>query len=165
MLHAAPDVELVVTADHGMNAKSYGLDLDKILKAAGIGGNAIPIIKDRHVVHHKNMGGAAYVYLEDPDTLKEAMALLAEEKGIEAVMASPEAARQYRLHPSRIGHIFVLADRDTVFGALPVSREAVTIRSHGSLHEREIPIYAHGAGPLAVRPRSNHEVAAWVFAP
>lgn len=162
MLNVA-DVELVVTADHGMNAKTYGLDLDKILDAAGIRANAIPIIKDRHVVHHRNMGGAAYVYLEDPEALNEAMSVLAGEKGIETVLASPDAALQYRLHPDRIGHIFVLADRDTVFGALPAPREAVSLRSHGSLHERPIPIYAYGSGPLSVGPRSNPEVAAWVF--
>ncbi|RJQ55656.1 MAG: hypothetical protein C4530_15630 [Desulfobacteraceae bacterium] len=164
LLDCAPaDTEMVVTADHGMRAKTYGLDLNRILKGAGIAANAVPIIKDRHVVHHKNLGGAAYVYLDDPETRKEAMALLSEERGIEAVLTSPDAARKYRLHPLRIGHIFVLADKDTVFGSLPTAREPVQVRSHGSLYEREIPIYARGAGPMAVRPRSNPEIASWVF--
>lgn len=164
LLNCAPaDAEMVVTADHGMKPKTYGLDLNKILKDAGIAANVVPIIKDRHVVHHKNLGGAAYVYLDDPATREDAMALLSQEKGVESVMTSAEAARKYRLHPSRIGHIFVLADKESVFGALPTAREPVEVRSHGSLHEREIPIYARGAGPLAVRPRSNPEVSAWVF--
>ena len=163
MINAASDVELVVTADHGMNPKSRGLDLNKILKDAGIMANAIPIIKDRHVVHHKNLGGAAYVYLDTPDTLEDAMALLSEEKGIEAVMPNNEAAQRYHLHPSRIGHIFVLADKDTVFGALPHARENVKVRSHGSLHERDILIFGYGPGPLSVMPKSNHQVTDWVF--
>jgi phosphonoacetate hydrolase len=160
---ALADVELVVTADHGMNAKTYGLDLNKILADAGIVANAIPIIKDRHVVHHKNLGGAAYIYLDHPETREDTMALLSEEKGIETVMTSSDAARQYRLHPARIGHIFVLAGKGTVFGALPAAREAVQVRSHGSLYEQQIPIYAIGAGPLSIRPESNHEVSSWVF--
>jgi hypothetical protein len=57
---------------------------------------------------------------------------------------------------------FLLADADTVFGALPTASEDVNIRSHGSLHEREIPIYAYGAGQLSVLLKSNHEVAAWI---
>ncbi len=97
-----------------------------------------------------------------PDYL-EAAAVLAEEKGIEAVLTREAAAREYRLHPGRIGHLFVLADRDTVFGTLGAPREELNVRSHGSLHERAIHIYACGAGPLAVRPRSNPEVAAWLF--
>jgi hypothetical protein len=93
------------------------------------------------------------------------MAVLRQERGVEAVMKAPGAAIRYRLREDRIGHLFVLADRETVFGALPEPREEVSLRSHGSLHERAIPIYACGPGPLAVRPCSNPEVAAWIFSP
>jgi phosphonoacetate hydrolase len=163
IVNAVPDLDLVVTADHGMNAKTWGLDPGAILAAAGIDARAIPIIKDRHVVHHRNLGGAAYVYLSDPATAGEAAAILREEKGIEAVLIREAAAREYYLHPERIGHLFLLADRETVFGDLPQAREELHVRSHGSLHEREIPIYALGAGPLAVRPRTNAQVASWIF--
>jgi hypothetical protein len=61
-----------------------------------------------------------------------------------------------------MGHFFVLADADTVFGSPPTAREEVKTPSHGSLYEREIPIYAYGAGPLSVLPKSNHQVAAWI---
>ncbi len=163
ILNVSSDVEMVVTADHGMGPKTYALDLNRIMNDAGIPGNAIPIIKDRYVVHHQNLGGAAYVYLDDPSFMEEAVSLLKEEKGIEAVLPSTDAATRYRLHPHRIGHLFILADADTVFGALPTAREEVKIRSHGSLHEREIPIYAYGPGPMSVLPKSNHEVAAWIL--
>ncbi len=162
ILNVSADIEIVVTADHGMNLKTYALDLNRIMKDARIKANAIPIIKDRHIVHHQNLGGSAYVYLNDPSTLAEATAVLKEEKGIEAVLSSAEAAKLYHLHPGRIGHLFVLADADTVFGALPSAREEVKIRSHGSLHERDIPIYAFGPGPMAVMPKSNNEVATWL---
>jgi phosphonoacetate hydrolase len=162
IMNVSPDIEIVVTADHGMNAKIWALDLNRILHGNGIGANAIPIIKDRYVVHHQNMGGAAYVYLEDAGSMNEAMAILKEESGIESVVPSPKAAEIYNLHPGRIGHIFVLADGDTVFGSLPAAREEVRIRSHGSLHERDVPIIGCGAGPMSARPESNRDVAAWV---
>lgn len=162
MMNTASGHELLVTADHGMNPKSRALDLNRILQDRGITANAIPIIKDRYVVHHQNLGGAAYVYLRDLEAEAEAMAVLKEEPGIEAVMTSPEAALRFHLHPRRIGQLFVLADIDTVFGNLPEAREEVKIRSHGSLHEREIPIFGYGPGPLALRPETNRDAAAWV---
>lgn len=163
IVNAAADLEMVVTADHGMNAKSRGLDPEAILAAKGIAARVIPIIKDRHVVHHQNLGGAAYIYLTDPETEEQAAAILREEKGVEAVLSREAAARLYHLHPGRIGHLFLLADRETVFGDLSEPREELQVRSHGSLHEREIPIYALGKGPLAARPRSNPEIASWLF--
>ena len=137
--------------------------LGAILAAAGIDAQAIPIIKDRHVVHHRNLGGAAYVYLRDLSAARDAAAILREEKGSRRSSRPLEAAGLYHLHPGRIGHLFLLADRETVFGDLPQAREELHVRSHGSLHEREIPIYALGAGPLAVRPQSNAQVASWIF--
>lgn len=161
IVNILPDMEIVVTADHGMNAKTRALDLNRILNDGGIAANAIPIIKDRYVVHHRNMGGAAYVYLEDTNHRDEAIAVLQEERGIESVISSREAAELYNLHPGRIGHLFVLADGDTVFGSLPALREEVNIRSHGSLHELEIPIIGCGAGPMSALPQSNRDVAGW----
>lgn len=163
ILNIPSDFEIIITADHGMNAKTRALDLNRILHERGIGANAIPIIKDRYVVHHRNMGGAAYVYLDRPEEVNDVVSLLRDEPGIEAVMLSGEAARLYNLHPDRIGNIFVLADRDSVFGSLPAPREEVKIRSHGSLHEREIPIIGCGKGPEFFRPESNPEIARWII--
>lgn len=161
---AAGDLELVVTADHGMNAKRRGLDLEAILAGRGIESLVVPIIKDRHVVHHQNLGGSAYVYLFDPSCCERAGAIIAGEEGVEAVLSRQEAAERYRLAPDRIGSLFVLADRDTVFGSLGQARCSVTVRSHGSLYEEQIPIYAYGPGPVSRRPGTNAEVASWLFA-
>jgi len=163
ILNISSDIEIVVTADHGMGPKTHALDLNKIMKEAGIIAQAIPIIKDRYIVHHQNLGGSAYVYLDDLSTMSETIEILKEEKRIEAVLTNAEAARLYSLRSERIGHLFVLADADTVFGSLPTAREEINIRSHGSLHEREIPIYCYGHGPMSVLPKSNHEVAAWII--
>ncbi len=162
LLNVLPDSEIVVTADHGMNPKTRALDLNRIFQERGIGARAVPIIKDRYVVHHRNLGGAAYVYVDDPGAEAEVTGLLREEEGVESVTACPEAARLYHLHPERIGNLFVLGDGNTVFGSLPTAREEVKIRSHGSLHERDVPICGCGAGPVSARPESNSEVAAWM---
>jgi hypothetical protein len=41
------EAAIVVMADHGMEAKSRGLDLGRVLREAGIQAEAVPIVKDR----------------------------------------------------------------------------------------------------------------------
>ena len=162
IMNISSNPEIVVTADHGMNSKTQALDLSRILKDGGIGAQVIHIIKDRYVAHHQNLGGSAYIYLDNLSALNETMALLREKEGVEVVLTSTDAAKKYHLHPHRIGHIFVLAEADTVFGVLPSAKEEVSLRSHGSMHEIDIPIYAFGSGPMSIMPESNCEVAAWI---
>ena len=42
----------------------------------GIPSSAIPIIKDRYVAHHGNLGGAAYVFLQKMGDLPKAIEML-----------------------------------------------------------------------------------------
>jgi len=139
-LHA--EGALFVTADHGMREKRRALDLGRILWGRGVPAEAVPIIKDRYVLHHGNQGGSAYVHLKFPDTLTEALALLKETPGVEEALPREEAARRFRLLPGRIGDIMALADAETVFGALEEAEREVALRSHGSLHEEEVPLWA-----------------------
>ena len=67
-----PEREIYITADHGMLEKSTALDPGQILTQHGIPANAIPIIKDRYVAHHGNLGGAAYIFLKDRDDIEQA---------------------------------------------------------------------------------------------
>lgn len=157
--------DIAITADHGMGPKTTGVDPAKVLGEAGIEAQVIPIIKDRHVIHHQNLGGAAYVYLERPDTLEDARRRLEEEAGIEAVLSRQDAARTYRLHPDRIGDLMLLADAQTVFGRLAGPRIAVGIRSHGSLHERTVPIIGCGPRLTGARPPYNKDVTVRLLPP
>jgi phosphonoacetate hydrolase len=144
-----PDLSIYLTADHGMSSKSRGADLGRALKAKGINGNAVPIIKDRYVAHHQNLGGSIYVYLEQPDATEEALACLSEVPGVEEVYSREAASREFGLMPDRIGDIFVLGDKDTVFGDFESSEVPVGVRSHGSRHESAVPIIAFRApGPI-----------------
>jgi phosphonoacetate hydrolase len=162
ILNSGPEFSIVVTADHGMAAKTRGLDLGKILASAGIAAEAVPIIKDRYVAHHQNLGGAAYVFLEDLSQVAEATGLLLAERGVESVWAREEAAAEFHLYPGRIGDLFVLADRSTVFGHLPWPQGEVAVRSHGGLHTRSVPIIAHGPGLPAEPFAYNYQAANWI---
>jgi phosphonoacetate hydrolase len=154
-----PTREIYLTADHGMEAKRVGLDLSKILAAQGIAARAIPIIKDRYVAHHGNLGGACYVYLQDMDQREKAMGILQATEGVEVVYTREEAAEGLQLMASRIGDLLALGNRRSVFGTFDAPRTAVQLRSHGSRHESAVPILAYGGDPEA-RYRYNYDLVA-----
>ena len=145
LLDSGPEFDVVITADHGMVAKTRGLDLGRILARAGIAAEAVPIIKDRYVAHHQNLGGAAYVFVADSAQVDDTAAVLLAEQGVESIWTRAEAAAEYQLYPERIGDLFVLATEETVFGDLPSPRGPVCVRSHGGLHTRAVPIIAAGS--------------------
>lgn len=144
-----PNREIYITADHGMEDKKAAIDPSHILKKCKISATSIPIIKDRYEAHHSNLGGAAYVFLENQRDLETAIQTLKNTQGIEEVYSAPDAAKVFSLHPDRIGDIFVLADKETVFGALDVPYQKVSLRSHGSRHESYVPIIGYNS-PFSV---------------
>jgi len=137
------DARMLLTADHGMLDKTVAVDLAQILREQGIISEVIPIIKDKYVVHHGNLGGAAYIYLDEKD-IDEAVKILRECEAVEEVWLQADAAEEFQLYKERIGDIFVLADRDSVFGAVA---QTVSLRSHGSRYESEVPIIGYGLKP------------------
>jgi len=139
------DREVYLTADHGMSAKSRGVDLEKALRSEGIEARAIPIIKDRYVAHHQNLGGASYIYLQDESLGEEALGILQSCVGVEAAYHCEAAARRFDLMADRIGDLFVLGDQQTVFGQFETVEVPVAVRSHGSLHESAVPIIMYGS--------------------
>ncbi len=70
-------------------------------------GQAVPIIKDRYVAHHQNMGGAAYIYLENRHHLLETVSVLETWPGVEKVLTAEESTTLFHLHPARIGDLLV----------------------------------------------------------
>lgn len=129
-------VDLVATADHGMNRKTARVDLDAVAEREGVDATVVRLIRDRHTYHHQNLGGAAYVYVHDDADLD----WLADIEGVDEVLPRAEAADRFRLVPDRIGDAMVLGDADTVFGPVEGgARDAVDLRTHGSCHERTVP--------------------------
>jgi phosphonoacetate hydrolase len=130
-----------IVADHGMNPKKINLDPSKLLKEQGIENRLIANIKDEHITHHLNLGGSAYIYLKNNREIKATITILEDTAGVEKVFTRNKAAEKYKLNPERIGDILILADERHTLG--PNSKsiyQDINIRSHGSLHERKVPL-------------------------
>lgn len=146
LLQRVPDHRIVVTADHGMRAKRRAIDLAAALAQYGIEATFVPPIRDRYVVHHRNMGGAGYVFVHR-GSVEQARDILTALPGIEAVYDSGQAADLFHLPISDIGDLFVLGDEHTVFapsGTLPTIATEIDLRSHGSRHEAIVPLWGLG---------------------
>jgi phosphonoacetate hydrolase len=154
-----PHREIYITADHGMSAKRRAINLTIKLAKAGIEAVFVPVIKDKYVVHHDNLGGVGYVYLSDSASLEEAIAVLQETAGVEQVYRCEEAAARFGLMPDRIGDLFVLGTPEVVFGDIEGEEQRIDIRSHGSHHEAAIPIIGSVAKAPASEYRYNLDIA------
>ncbi|MGZ4192947.1 MAG: alkaline phosphatase family protein [Solirubrobacteraceae bacterium] len=161
-----------LVADHGMRAKA-GADgrpnvryLDEALAAAGITGcRTLCPITDPYVAHHAALGSLAWVHLDDLSELDRARGALAALPGVEGVLDRAAAAASFDLPADRIGDLIVLADRRTVLGrsreAHDLSQLRGTLRSHGGLHERIVPLVILAplpAGALAGRELHNRDL-------
>jgi phosphonoacetate hydrolase len=145
---AAPDCAFLLTADHGLNAKRRCWDLEKACKNRGaLLRFALSAERDRYVKHHRTFGGTAWVWLNSSNDAERVMEIIRGLKGVEAVLTRAEAARRFHLMPGRIGELVVLGDKETVFGELEAESEELpaTYRTHGSLHESDVPLVIYNA--------------------
>jgi phosphonoacetate hydrolase len=162
---AAPDAAFFATADHGMNFKRLVYDLNQVLANRGTPvRRALSAEKDKYVRHHRTFGGTAWIWLSHAADEGAVTATLNALPGVERVLTRSDAAAAFHLHPDRIGDLVVLGDIGTVFGDLPPSRESEELpgdyRSHGSLHESQVPLIAHNneALPYRTTPRHNKDL-------
>jgi phosphonoacetate hydrolase len=142
---------VVVTADHGMNAKHDAAGRPNVIYLqdaidARIGKDRARVIlpiTDPYVVHHGALGSFALVYLAEAD--QRAVAdFIASLPGIEAVLTRTEAAARFELPPDRIGDLVVVSQLDTVIGTArdrhDLSGLDVPLRSHGGISEQKVPL-------------------------
>jgi phosphonoacetate hydrolase len=150
---------IVVTADHGMNAK-HGADgqpnviyLQDTLDAwLGLQqARVILPITDPYVVHHGALGSFALVYLtawEGQPGIAERIAAL---PGIETVLGRADAAARFELPSDRIGDLVVVSRLDTVIGTSrdrhDLSGLDVPLRSHGGTSEQKVPLLVNRGVP------------------
>jgi phosphonoacetate hydrolase len=165
---AAPDAAILVTADHGMNFKSRCWDLDRALQQRGAPIRiAISAERDRYIRHHQGMGGTAWVHLRAPEDEERVESLLSQLDGVERVLTRAQAAKEFKLMASRLGDLVVIGDQDTVFGNLDTDTEVLPegFRSHGSLHEMEVPVIIHNssAAPRSDYFQHNLDLARWSY--
>lgn len=149
-----------VTADHGMSEASTAINLELTLKDYEISSKMNTIIADRYVVHHSNLGGAAYIYLENVKDLAKSVEMLRDTQGVEIVLTRKQASNLYHLDIDRIGDILVLGKKGSVFGLLNQQVSDVHLRSHGSLHEMKVPIIVNlSRSELNQLPQENKDLA------
>lgn len=164
LVESLPDVQILITADHGMSAKSKMLHLPGELEKHGIPARAVPIIKDLYTVHHSNLGGCIYLYLEDLSRdLDRALAALRGTDGVDEALPREEAARRFNLMPSRIGDIMALGGPEVVFGDPAEVTMPEHLRSHGSLYEDSVPIIGCGGSFEGFEFRENKDLGRYVF--
>jgi phosphonoacetate hydrolase len=166
-MKAAPDAAFLATADHGMNAKSACWDLEQVCAKKGVPiRKAVSTGRDRYMKHHRGCSGAVYVYLKSPQDAARVREIISGVKGVERILTRDEAAKEFHLMASRIGELVVIGDQDTVFGELDDEQEHFPgLRSHGSLHEINVPLFVYNAkgAPSAEYFNHNLDLARWLF--
>jgi len=145
---------VVVTADHGMNAKTDAFGRPNIVflqdllddwYGAGTTRVILPIT-DPYVVHHGALGSFATVYLAT-DRLMDAAVRIRSLPGIALVLTRDEACHRFELPPDRVGDLVVVAERLSVIGTSRGRHDLagldVPLRSHGGLSEQQVPLVAN----------------------
>jgi phosphonoacetate hydrolase len=165
---AAPDAAFLLTADHGMSHKGRCWDLEKACAGRGAPIRiAISVEQDKYLRHHRGFGGVSWVYCRAPRDIDRVARTISGLEGVEVVLTRSEAVKRYHLMASRIGDLVVLGDQNTVFGELDTEQEALPpdYRSHGSLHEMDVPLVIHNADIKlpTEKFRYNRDLASWVY--
>jgi len=143
---------IVLTADHGMNAK-VALDgtpdviylQDWFDEAMGVGtARVILPITDPYVVHHGALGSFATAYLPSDVSVVEITSRLAALPGIEAALDRKTACARFELPEDRMGDIVIVSTRHKVLGT-SLARHDLSglkepLRSHGGISEQRVPL-------------------------
>ena len=160
---------IVLTADHGMNAK-FGTDgkPDVIYLQDLFDGwlgkdkaRVILPITDPYVVHHGALGSFAVVYL--PADASGTAAKLKSVAGIEAVLSKQEAAARFELPADRLGDLIVVSTKHKVLGTSAARHDlsglTEPLRSHGGVSEQKVPLICNlrMATPAAARRWRNFD--------
>ncbi|HUL18119.1 MAG TPA: phosphonoacetate hydrolase [Steroidobacteraceae bacterium] len=168
---------IVLTADHGMNAKTrldaspnviYLQDLLDAWLGRGQSRVILPIT-DPYVVHHGALGSYATVYLSPGVDARALTARLATLRDIELVLSRAEAAARFELPPDRIGDLVVISTRAVALGSAAAKHDLsgldAPLRSHGGLSEEAVPLISNRpiAGADPNRRWRNFDAFDWIL--
>ena len=167
---------IIITADHGMKPKSKEdgspnaiflqdhLD-DKFNKNKT---KVILPITDPYVVHHGALGSFATIYLEDKNDLEDVMMEIKKIKDIEVVLNKEEGCSQYNLPKDRMGDIICMSSEFMTIGSSKdkhnLSGLNEPLRSHGGLHEREVPFIVNKKMPQIDSSKQLYNYDAFYYA-
>ena len=143
---------LILTADHGMNAKYDELGKPNVIYLQDVFDNllgdkaarVILPITDPYVVHHGALGSFATVYLPTNTAVEEVIAELLKLDGILSVLNRQDACKEFELPEDRIGDLVIISDRHKVLGTKESEHDLagldVPLRSHGGSTEQVVPL-------------------------
>ena len=137
---------VVLTADHGMNAKTDAFGrpnivfLQDVLDRAYDPGTTRVIlpITDPYVVHHGALGSFATVYLSPPVAAGDAAARIASLPGIDLVLPRAIACARFELPEDRVGDLVVVSERLTVIGTSARAARPLGPRRAAALARRRL---------------------------
>ncbi len=143
---------IVLTADHGMNAKHRSDGAPNVLYlqsalddflGAGVARTILPIT-DPYVVHHGALGSYATVYLPKGADVAAVAAHIEGLEGVEQVLTREGAAEAFELPSDRIGELVVVTEKTRAVGTSPERHDLsgldVPLRSHGGVSEQRVPL-------------------------
>ena len=146
---------IIITADHGMQPKSKSdgtpnaIYLQDILDAK-LGKNESKVIlpiTDPYVVHHGALGSFATIYLSDKSMINHAISEIKKFDDIEIVLTNDVACEKYHLPQDRMGDIICMSSKYMTIGSSETAHDFTNLkeplRSHGGLHEREVPFISN----------------------
>jgi len=150
----AAGAAIVLTADHGMNAKTDAFGRPNIVYLQDVldgwfgkdVARVILPITDPYVVHHGALGSFATVYLPE-DRIADAAKRIAALAGVELVLSRENACTRFELPPDRVGDLVIVSERLTVLGSSVARHDLsgldVPLRSHGGVSEQRVPLIAN----------------------
>ena len=145
------DISLVITADHGMKAKTNfdgepnAIFLEDLLNKKFPQENfkVILPITDPYVVHHGSLGSFAMIYVENQGLIPHVLEEIKKIPEIEEVLNKQDACKAYHLPEDRSGDIICMSSESFTIGSSKSKHDLSSLkeplRSHGGLHEREVP--------------------------
>lgn len=145
------DISLVITADHGMKAKTNfdgepnAIFLEDLLNKKFPQENfkVILPITDPYVVHHGSLGSFAMIYVENQGLIPHVLEEIKKIPEIEEVLNKQDACKAYHLPEDRSGDIVCMSSESFTIGSSKSKHDLSSLkeplRSHGGLHEREVP--------------------------
>ena len=167
---------IIITADHGMKPKSKedgspnAIFLQDHLdnKFNKNKTKVILPITDPYVVHHGALGSFATIYLEDKNDLEDVIMEIKKIKDIEVVLNKEEGCSQYNLPKDRMGDIICMSSEFMTIGSSKdkhnLSGLNEPLRSHGGLHEREVPFIVNKKMPQIDSNKQLYNYDAFYYA-
>lgn len=158
---------LVLTADHGMNAKHTAegdpdvIYLQDVLdnwrdegtleETAKGTARVVLTITDPYVVHHGALGSFCTIYLSDGADADGIADRIRSLDGILTVYGNAEGCKEFELPPERMGDLIVISEKHKVLGSSAEHHDLsgldVPLRSHGGVTEQRVPLILNRPTP------------------